>query len=204
MKVSFLLCFALIAMGFRASGPGEVTAADRKFAIDYLNRTRVRLLKDVKGLSTAQLNFTPNDTSWSVAQCVEHIALSEDLIKQWIHGALDGPATPARKSEEKYTPQSLIAIVTDRSQNRGKTGGPWLPDGNFPTTADAIRAFVSRRDSTIDYIKSTPDDLKNHFIDHPQWGALDCYEAVIMISAHGERHTLQLEEVMANPNFPKQ
>jgi hypothetical protein len=72
---------------------------------------------------------------------VEHITLSEDLVKQWIQGSLDGPATPQRKSEEKYTAETLIAIVTDRSQNRSKTGGPWLPDGQFPTTADAIRAF---------------------------------------------------------------
>jgi hypothetical protein len=148
--------------------------------------------------------LTPNDTSWCVAQCVEHITLSEDLIKQWVNGSLAGAATPERKSEEKYTPKTLIVIVTDRSQNRGKTGGPWLPDGKFPTTADAVRAFMSRRDSTIAYMDTTQDDLKDHFIDHPQWGALDLYQAYVMLSAHCERHTEQLEEVMANPNFPKQ
>jgi len=209
MNISFLFGFALFIIGFRNPGPveltpAELTPAERKFAIDYLNTTKARLLKDVKGLSTAQLNYRPNDSSWCVAQCVEHITLSENLIKDWIHGSLVGPATPKRKSEEKYTPETLIAIVTDRSQNRAKTGGPWLPDGNFPTTAAAIRAFVNRRDSTIAYIGSTPDNLKDHFIDHPQWGALDLYEAFIMLSAHCERHTLQLEEVMANPNFPKQ
>lgn len=204
MKFSFLLYLVLSMIGLRDSGPWKLTPDERKFAIDYLNKTRTRLLKDVKGLSTTQLYFRPDDTSWSVAQCVEHIALSEDLIKQWIHGSLVGPATPERKSEEKYTPETLIAIVTDRSQNRAKTGGPWLPDGNFPTTAIAIQAFIGRRDSTIAYVDSTQADLKNHFIDHPQWGALDLYQAFIMLSAHCERHTLQLEEVMADPNFPKQ
>jgi hypothetical protein len=199
-----LLGLVLFIIGFRNPGPGELTPVERKFAIDYLNKTKGRLLKDVKGLSTTQLNYRPNDSSWCVAQCVEHITLSENLIKDWIHGSLVGPATPTRKSEEKYTPETLIAIVTDRSQNRAKTGGPWLPDGNFPGTAAAIQAFVSRRGSTIAYVESTQDDLKNHFIDHPQWGALDLYEAFIMLSAHCERHTLQLEEVMANPNFPKQ
>jgi hypothetical protein len=139
-----------------------------------------------------------------VANCVEHIALSEDLIKDWMHGAQIGPATPERKSEEKYTPETLIVIVTDRSQNRAKTGGAWQPEGNFPSTAAAIQTFISRRDSTIAYAGSTQDDLKNHFIDHPQWGALDLYEALVLISAHCERHTEQLEEVKANPNFPKQ
>jgi hypothetical protein len=204
MKISFLLCFVLSMIGLRNPGPGQLTPAERKFAIDYLNKTKARLLNDVKGLSTAQLNFRANDSSWSVAQCVEHITLSEDLIKQWAHGSLVGQATPDRKSEEKYTPEKLIVIVTDRSQNRAKTGGVWMPDGQFPTTADAIRAFVGRRDSTVDYIAATQDDLKDHFIDHPQWGALDLYEAYVMLSAHCERHTLQLEEVMASPGFPKQ
>jgi hypothetical protein len=203
MNISFLVGLALFIIGSRNPGPGQLTPAERKFAIDYLNKTKVRLLNDVKGLSAAQLYFRPDDTTWSVAQCVEHIALSEDLIKQWAHGSLVGTATPERKSEEKYTPQTLIVIVTDRSQNRSKTGGRWLPDGQFPTTAAAIQAFVSRRDSTIAYVESTQDDLKEHFIDHPQWGALDLYETFVMLSAHCERHTEQLEEVMANPNFPK-
>jgi hypothetical protein len=204
MKNLFLLCFALSTLGLRDPGSWKLTSDERKFAIDYLNKTRDRLLKDVKGLSKAQLYFRPNDTSWSVAQCVEHITLSEDLIKQWIQGSLQQPAAPQRKSEEKYTRETLIAIVTDRSQNRAKTGGPWLPDGQFPTTADAIQAFIGRRDSTNAYVRTTQDDLKDHFIDHPQWGTLDLYLAFVMLSAHCERHTEQLEEVLADPNFPKQ
>jgi DinB superfamily len=204
MKKALFFMFILLAAGFRNPGAENLTAAERKFAIDYLNQTSSRLLNDVKGLSAAQLNFLANDSSWSVGQCVEHIALSEDLIKEWMHGAFLQPATPERKSEEKYTPETLIAIVTDRSQNRAKTGGPWLPEGNFPNTAAAIQAFVSRRDSTIAYLTSTQDDLKTHFIEHPQWGTLDLYQGFIMLSAHCARHTLQLEEVMANPNFPKQ
>lgn len=204
MKITLLLCFVLSVTGVRGPGPWQLTPDERKFAVDYLNKTRARLLKDVERLSTTQLNFRPDDTSWSVAQCVEHITLSEDLVKQWIQGGLQQPAAPQRKSEEKYTPATLITVVTDRSQNRAKTGGSWMPDGQFPTTADAIRAFISRRDSTIAYLDSTQDDLKDHFIDHPQWGALDLYEAFVMLSAHCERHTEQLEEVMANPNFPKQ
>ncbi len=204
MKKTFLFILVILVVGFRNSGPENLTPAERKFAMDYLKQTQSRLLNDVKGLSAAQLNFIANDSSWSVAQCVEHITLSENLIKEWMHGALVQPATPERKSEEKYTPETLIVVVTDRSHNRAKTGGVWLPDGNFPNTSAAIRAFVGRRDSTIAYLASTEDDLKTHFIEHPQWGTLDLYQGFIMLSAHCARHTLQLEEVMANPNFPKQ
>jgi hypothetical protein len=199
-----LFTLVFIGVGFSKPGTENLTSAERKFAIDYLKQTESRLLNDVKGLSKAQLNFKPDSSSWCVAQCVEHITLSENLIKEWMHSSLIQPATPQRKSEEKYTPETLIVVVTDRSHNRATTGGPWLPDGKFPTTEAAIQAFISRRDSTISYLASTQDSLKDHFIDHPQWGTLDLYEGFIMLSAHCARHTLQLEEVMANPNFPKQ
>ena len=67
-----------------------------------------------------------------------------------------------------------------------------------------MQAFLARRDSTIEYLRTTQDGLKDHFIPHPFLGTVDLYEFLIFIAAHSERHTLQVEEVMANPNFPKQ
>jgi len=49
----------------------------------------------------------------------------------------------------------------------------------------------------------TQDDLKEHFITHPVFGTMDLYQGFILLAAHSERHTMQIEEVMANPDFPK-
>jgi hypothetical protein len=35
-------------------------------------------------------------------------------------------------------------------------------------------------------------------------GPLDAYQWILLISAHSERHTKQIEEVKADPNFPKE
>jgi hypothetical protein len=35
------------------------------------------------------------------------------------------------------------------------------------------------------------------------FGTLDCYQLSLMMAAHTERHRKQMEEVKANPNFPK-
>jgi hypothetical protein len=32
---------------------------------------------------------------------------------------------------------------------------------------------------------------------------VDLYQVLILLAAHSARHTLQLEEVMASPGFPK-
>jgi hypothetical protein len=33
---------------------------------------------------------------------------------------------------------------------------------------------------------------------------MDLYQGLVLLAAHTARHTLQIEEVMASPGFPKQ
>ncbi len=40
-------------------------------------------------------------------------------------------------------------------------------------------------------------------MDTPLGRKLDAYQWVLLISAHCERHMKQIEEVKADPNFPK-
>lgn len=214
---SFLLTGMMTISGFRSASntwpapgynrsvnaPGTLSTDERKFAIDYFLKTRERLLKDIKGLSETQLNFKTDSTRWSIYQCTEHIALAETMIWQWIQMTEQQPATPEKRSEVKVTLDQLMKGMLDRSQ---KYQAPEMlkPEKKFPDTHAALQAFLLRRDSTIYYIRSTQDDLKNHFITHPVAGTMDLYQGLVMLAAHSERHTLQIEEVMADPNFPKQ
>jgi hypothetical protein len=206
MKRSFLLASlfmaGLITSAFRLA-PGTLTPDERKYAIDYYTKTRTRLVNDLKGLSETQLNWKADSTRWSIYQCVEHIALSESFILQFEQQAVKGPATPEKRSEMKYTPDQIIAMMTDRS-HKAQAPEPVKPVKQFADTRAALQAFLARRDSTIDYLRTTQDGLKDHFIPHPALGTVDLYEFLIFIAAHSERHTLQVEEVMANPQFPKQ
>jgi len=205
MKRSLLLASlftaGLIISAFRLA-PGTLTPEERKYAVDYFNKTRERLLGDVRGLSEAQLNWKADSSRWSVYQCVEHIALSESFILHFAQDAMKTPATPDKRSEVKYNPDQIIAMLTDRS-HKAQAPEPIKPVKQFTDTKAALHAFLARRDSTIDYIKTTQDALKDHFIPGTPIGTLDAYGMLIFLAAHSERHTLQVEEVMANPNFPK-
>jgi uncharacterized damage-inducible protein DinB len=204
MKKLLLFAFVLSALTFTSFrlAPGTLSADERKFAIDYYQKTRARLLKDVKSLSEAQLNFKTDSTRWSVYQCTEHIALAESMIWQWIQMTEQQPATPEKRSEVKVTLDQLMKGTLDRSQ-KFKAPEMLQPEAKFPDTKTALEAFLVRRDSTIAYIKTTQDDLKDHFITHPVAGTMDLYQALVMLAAHSERHTMQIEEVMADPKFPK-
>jgi uncharacterized damage-inducible protein DinB len=201
-----LLPFALLVVLTSASlrmAPGTLTPDERKFAIDYYEKTKARLLTDVKGLSANQLNWKADTSRWSVYQCTEHIALAEVLIWQWIQMTEHQAATPDKRSEVKHTTEDVIAMTTDRS-HKFQAPEPLRPGTQFASEQAAVDAFVRRRDSTIDYLRMTQDDLKDHYFVHPAFGTMDMYQALLFLAAHTARHTAQLEEVMATPGFPKQ
>jgi hypothetical protein len=78
------------------------------------------------------------------------------------------------------------------------------PTNRWATEADVVKAFEESRQATMDYVRTTNDDLRDHFGPHPVLGPLDGYQWILLISAHSERHTKQIEEVKADPNFPKE
>ena len=113
-----------------------------------------------------------------------------------------GPATPEKRAEVKITDDQILKMVPDRSH---KAQAPEFlqPTGRWATREELTKTFQDARKSTMDYVKTTQDDLRDHFGPHPVFGTLDAYQWILLISAHSERHTKQIEEVKADPNFPK-
>jgi hypothetical protein len=75
MKKLFLLIPAMWLMSFTTVEPG-LTKDERNAAIESLKKSQDDLLASIKGLSAAQVNFKSSTETWSVAECVEHIAIS--------------------------------------------------------------------------------------------------------------------------------
>jgi hypothetical protein len=60
---------------------------------------------------------------------------------------------------------------------------------------------LTKRGEHIAYLKTTTDDHRNHY-GKLQFGTIDGLQILLFISGHTERHVAQMEEVMANENFP--
>jgi hypothetical protein len=201
MKKGFLL-LAIISLSGLKTADKTLTKEERDFALNYLTQTRDTLLADVKGLSPAQVNFKADSTRWSVAQCVEHIALAEAGFTSTIKISLQSPADPSKRDSVKMTDQQILTFITDRSR-KFQAPDVLKPDGKFVSYQAALDSFIVLRNKNIKFIKTTQDDLRDHFYRIPGLGLIDDYQAFLFMTAHSKRHTLQLEEVKANPNFPK-
>ena len=77
------------------------------------------------------------------------------------------------------------------------------PVGTFSSFQASLDSFVARRNRNIEFVKTTQDDLRNHFSVFPGVGTVDDYQIILFMVSHSKRHTLQLEEVKNSPGFPK-
>lgn len=173
---------------------------DKKDAINYFKETQRDLTKEVAGLSEAQLTWKAADSVWSVADCIEHIAISEKNIFDWAMATLKEPANAAKRSELKLDDAAVKKMLSDRSQKM-KAPETFKPTGQFGNSAGSMKAFNERREALISYMKNTQDDLRNHFATTAM-GLLDTYQVFILLSAHTKRHTLQIAEIKTMPGFP--
>lgn len=180
----------------------ELTQKERDDAVSYFKETQKALADEIKGLSANQLKWKPADSVWSVTDCIEHIALSEKNLFDRAMGTLKAEANPAKRAELKRSDEEIKKMITDRSF-RVKTREGFIPTGQFGDAKQTMKVFDERREALIKYVKETKDDLRNHFAETPL-GLLDTYQLLLFLSGHTRRHTLQIEELKANSNFPKQ
>lgn len=199
-SVAGMLIALLLLAGAAVAPAQEVTQAEKDRALQYLESTKKGVLEATKGLSDAQWNFKPAPDRWSVAQVMEHIAAAEDFLRTLAkEKVMVAPAGEAGRDVKK-TDEAVLAMVPDRT-NKVQAPEPLVPTNRFRSPEGSIRHFVESRATTEDFLKSTTG-MRDHVMESPM-GKLDGYEFVLLVAAHSERHTKQINEVKADPNFPK-
>lgn len=200
---AFVLLFGLAHFAnAQSTAPKTLTKAERKQIINYLKSTRDKVLKNNEGLSEAQLNFKPGPDRWSVKEVTQHLALAENFLFELImNQVMKTPETPEKSAEAAGKELKIMQVIPDRT-SKFKAPEPIVPsDSRVP--GDSADTFKTRRDNTIKFIKETKENLRAHFMNTPGMGPADAWQWFFFIAAHSERHNKQIEEVKADPNFPK-
>ena len=180
---------------------GELTQHERDYALSNLHASRKLFLDAVAGLTPEQWNFKAGPDRWSIAECAEHIAVSEDFISGMIRNQmLKAPPAPDQKSA--VTDELIVEKTVDRSK-KFTAPEPIAPTHRWTDPAEAVAHFKESRDKNIAFMNTTTDEFRQHFFKHPAFGVLDAYQWFLLLASHTERHTLQILEVKADPNFPK-
>uniref|UniRef100_UPI00404B52CB DinB family protein n=1 Tax=Gelidibacter sp. TaxID=2018083 RepID=UPI00404B52CB len=201
LKKHLILLMVLIATPL-ISKAQESSKNDKTFALNYYQETLDKLSKNVNGLSEAQLHFKASDSTWSISQCLEHIIKTEPMIFGMIKGYMEQPQNPERRKDLKVTDEDIMAMVTDRS-TKYKAPEILKGEGKYNDTETALNDLKNQRADILAFIENTPvDELRNRVNDSPA-GATDAYQSLLFLAGHTVRHTLQIEEIKADANFPK-
>jgi len=200
MRITCCLLSALVAVApVFAEG---LTQGERDRALSELYASRKQFLDSIAGLTEAQWNFKPAPNVWSIAECAEHIALSEDLLLDSLPKLMQSPSEPEKRAVVKGKEEFVLKAMLDRS-HKAQAPEVLAPKRRWPAEATLVEHFKQSRERTLDYVRTTQDNLRDHFMEHTAFKTLDAYQFILAMSAHTQRHTAQLNEVKQAAGYPR-
>jgi hypothetical protein len=196
MKQTILLVSLAAAVLLAA----PIDRGQRDFAVNSLQESRKAFLDSIAGLSEAQWKFKAAADRWSIAEVAEHVILTEDFLFGMEQKALKSPAVAERKVAREAD-EALLSQMADRTTKR-ESPPEVGPTGRYQNPNAAARAFKEARGHTLEYVRTTQDDLRAHVTTiGPVTG--DAYQVFLMIAGHANRHVAQINEVKAAAGYPK-
>ncbi len=178
-----------------------LSRAERALAVGELAGSSARLLALVGDLSEAQLHFRPGEKSWTIAECIEHLILTEQSFGQMVEEMIAGPADTGLPGKLARTDEEILMNVSNRTR-KFQTAGPFEPTGRWESAEDMLAAISSHRRERIHFVKTTAVNLRHHGTEFP-FGRADAFQALLTLASHCQRHIQQIEEIMAAPGFPR-
>jgi len=160
--------------------------------LEQLNATRSRLLSVLNGLSNDQLNYKPDDNTWSISQIVQHIVTVEDGSAQMIRIGLT--------QEPNFIPTDipLEKLILDRS-NKVNAPERLHPPTDSKTMSQLKEILNNSREKFVDTLNGIEDitllEKTAPPRSHPVFGQLSTGQWIRAARLHEERHIQQIEEL---------
>jgi hypothetical protein len=148
------------------------------------------LLEALRGIPDELAAASPSPGRWSVVECVEHLAISEDFLLAGITGA-------QRSETPVVNPRREAAIMVRGLDRTTHVISPEVgrPTGRFSTLAEAVASFLATRKRTVRFVETCDEDLRARTMAHPLIGTINCHEALLVMAVHPRRHAVQIREI---------
>jgi len=167
------------------------SAADKQMLVDLLAASREKFLSSFAGVAEGDCRKRPAEGVWSVLDCVEHIAGAESAMLRLVK--------ETRRPRPAGAPNREQIFLDHMGSRRRKVQSPEAgqPKGRFTCLAEAGGSFETARAATIVFVEQNTEDLRATEVTHPVSlvGNVSCYEMMIIMARHAERHALQIEEI---------
>lgn len=174
--------------------------------LSSLAETRGRFLSRVESLDQEQTDFRPAPGAWTIAEIVEHLAVSEPrvagLLEKLVgkaeadgHVRAESPA-PDGGEVRLPAPVSLAEHV-----ERARAEKYDAPDAIRPTGDASVMDSLARLrevHASVERLRPRLERVDGTHVrfPHPAFGPLDLYQWLAFIGMHEERHLKQIESIL--------
>jgi hypothetical protein len=170
-----------------------ITDKEREVAIGLLTRSRQTLLDALAGVTDEQARWVSEPGRWTILEYVEHLAISDDRLVELVKRTLKTPPQEESEEQRRLREKKLREALIPRGVNQAPD---WLlPKGRFASLEQAVAAFLAARERTLEFARSTQDDLRKHFAPHPVLGPMDGYQWLVANARHAELHAGHIREI---------
>lgn len=177
-------------------------------AIHGMKETAERIEKDFSGLNANQINWKPNEDSWSVGQCLEHLIITHSRYLGCFADLAEGKSM---NFWQKVSPISgmmgnaiLKSVIPDNLKKQ-KTFPVFEPSQSDirPDIVEEYRHHLNLFLQSQQKLKNL-DDRKT-MISSPvnKWITYSLRDAFSILYQHDKRHVNQALYVMKHDSFPK-
>jgi hypothetical protein len=180
-----------------------LSGLERREAVDYLTETRDALVAIVSRLTPAEWSFHPDAGTWSAADNLEHIVVVEEQLFEMISTAITREPERPAADRPRVKDHVIPLVVTNRERRRFQAPEEFRPTGRWPTAKARLAAFRTTRDGTLAYVQTTEHDLRSRAWENPLVGLIDGYQWLLFVAGHSARHTKQIRDLLARPDFAR-
>ncbi|MGQ9798973.1 MAG: DinB family protein [Ignavibacterium sp.] len=166
-------------------------------------------IKKLNELSDDQLNWKTTEDSWSIAECIEHLSITNQLYFDKIEKQLSETQINCRDEEipvkHSFWGKMIIKVVDPSNIKKTKTFSVFQPSKNY-ITKDSITKLIEVQKSLTNLISSSVNLNTNRYSMSSPASKLikvNLSDILEIIRLHNKRHLIQIEKLLINNNFPK-
>ncbi len=160
-------------------------------------------------LSEQQINWKPATDKWSIAQCLDHLAVTTAEFDALFTEAIErgrrkwpvGVAIPYRPS---MIGGWLIRQIVPENERKARAPKVFKPSG-ASAISGALDTFLQQEESFLGFVRqATGLDYNRTRLRSPvtRFVRYSLADAFVIIVVHGRRHLLQAQRVLETPGFP--
>lgn len=161
------------------------------------------------GLSETQLNWKPAPDRWSIAQCLDHLAVATEKFDPYFTAAISRgrekyPVSKAPVYQPTWLGGWLIKQLLPEATRKVPSPKIFRPDETAQIHG-ALEHFLKQHSEFLAFVKQAEGlDYNKTRLRSPVTPLMrySLADAFVITAVHGQRHLIQARKVRETPGFP--